>query len=396
LNSTKIMIYSIGNMLVMISVGMYYALSRPYVGIDLGGGDYWVLVLVGVEYGVSITALIWGALADHIGRRRIILLAPLGSIPLYLIFRTRDPMVFTVLAGLTYAFWSIGFAPSISAVLTRKKSAGRYFTFYALGGSIGWGIGTSIAWPIYYVFGVEALSIILSLCFGIGYLWQYILYPMEATAVARLHPIEIARLGLKKLWYFTLAIIFGTAGFLMGTTVLAVRLTYNVEDIMQNLVGSIPPRLFYGIFYGGIPALASIPSRFLAGKLVMKYMPYRLYIFSIIAYAGIITGMWFSSGIVFIILWLTPLYPFYDTSIYVGASLKVKGIEATASGIVVMAQSLAGLLVSVITSLIPIAHSIYILYTTLLLTIFSTILIIYSIRVESEKNYILTSLLPAR
>ena len=375
-----VLVYSMGNLLVMISIGIYYALSRPYVGIDLGGGNYWILVLAGIEYGTSIMSIIWGAIADHIGRRNIILLAPLGAIPLYFIFKVNDPLLFTILAGITYTLWSIGFASSVSAVLTEKSSAGKNFTFYALSGGIGWGLGTSIAWPIYYALGIEAVSIVLSLCFGIGYLWQYVQYPREAVYAIKLHPIEIARIGLEKLRYFTLAIIFGTAGFIMGTTILALRLTYNVESVMSGLFEFIEPRFFYGIFYGGVPILASIPSRFLAGRLIMKYKPYKLYILSLILYALIIISMWFSSGWLFIILWLTPIYPFYDTSMYVGASMRVKGMEATASGIVIMAQSIAGLVVSLITSLTPLAHTIYILHIVLALFIISTSLIIYSVK----------------
>ena len=388
LRPLTVLVYSMGNLLVMISIGIYYALSRPYVGIDLGGGDYWILILAGIEYGTSIMSIIWGAVADHIGRRNIILLAPLGAIPLYFIFKANEPFIFTILAGITYTLWSIGYASSVSAVLIEKSSAGKNFTFYALSGGIGWGLGASIAWPIYYTLGIEAISIILSLCFGIGYLWQFIRYPREAVYAIKLHPIEIARIGLEKPRYFTLAIIFGTAGFIMGTTILALRLTYNVESVMPTFFEFIKPRFFYGIFYGGIPVLVSIPSRFLAGRLVMRYRPYKLYIFSIISYALIIIGMWFSSGWVFIILWLTPIYPFYDTSMYVGASMRVKGMEATASGIVIMAQSIAGLVVSLITALTPLAYTMYILHIILTLFIISILLITYSARRGKDKSYI--------
>ena len=92
--------------------------------------------------------------------------------------------------------------------------------------------------------------------------------------------------------------------------------------------------------------------------------------------------MWFSSGWAFIILWLTPIYPFYDTSMYVGASMRVKGMEATASGIVIMAQSIAGLVVSLITALTPLACTMYTLHITLTLFIISILLITYSAKRE--------------
>lgn len=373
-----VLLYSIGNLLVMISVGIYYALSRPYIGIDLGGGDYWILILVGIEYSTSIMSIVWGAIADHVGRKNIILLAPFGAIPLYFIFKVNDPFLFTFLAGIVYTLWSIGYTSSISAVLIEKSSIGKNFTFYALSGGIGWGIGASIAWPIYYLFGVEAVSIMLALCYGIGFLWQFTLYPREAIYATMLNPMEIARIGLKRLKYFTLAIVFGSMGFIMGTTVLALRLTYNVESVITSFSKFIGPRFFYGIFYGGVPVLMGIPSRFLAGRLVMKYKPYKLYAFSIVLYALIIAGMWFSSGWLFIILWLTPIYPFYDTSMYVGASMKVRGLEATASGIIIMAQSMAGLAVSLITALFPLAHTVYILHIILVLFLVSILMVMYS------------------
>ncbi len=379
----SIILYSIGNFLVSFSIGIYYSISRPYVGIDLGGGSYWILVLSGVEYGTFIASILWGAIADRFGRRNIILLAILGALPLYMALQARDPATIVVLVGLAFIFWSIGFSPAISAVLVDKKNSGRNYAVYGLGGSIGWGLGTALSWPLYYTMGPLMVSIIVSVTYGAGFLWFYIFYPKKSTAYVKAGLKQIVLTGFHSLKYFTLAVILGSTAFIAGYNVLSISLENNVSRLIGPVIGSLNPRIFYGIFYGGIPALLGIPTRVLAGLAVSKYEPSKVFSYTMIAYAFNILIMWLSPPLIFVLIWLIPVYPFYDTSMYVGASIRIRGIEATSSGIIVMAQSIAGLLVALLSLVGLIGTSTLLLITLEILFTLSVIVL----RVE-KRNYL--------
>jgi hypothetical protein len=54
------------------------------------------------------------------------------------------------------------------------------------------------------------------------------------------------------------------------------------------------------------------------------------------------------------LLWIIPIYPFYDTSIYAVISRSTRMYEATSTGFLASVNSLAGLLIIILNTITPI------------------------------------------
>ena len=347
----RLKLYSIGNFFLGLGMGLYYTFSRPYLGIDLGGGEKLVLLLTGLEYASFLLSVAWGALADSLGRRRMVLLAALSGPPIAALAATPpSPPLFVALATTSFFIMSFGWAPSVSAVVVDKERAGVSYAYYALSGGLGWGTGAAAAWPLSYIAGEKTVLASTGISLATAYLWLYALYPPEAAGGEKIPAKTIFKEAFTELKYLTLAVAMGTAGMIGAFNIYTLKLTAIVEELAKNY-SWLGPRSLYGIVYGGLPVLLGAPCRPLAGKAVDKIGAARLYAASMTAYLAELIGIGVADGLPVLILWILPIYPFYDTSMYVGAARYLGRHEATSAGIVLTGESAAGLLMMTVSGL---------------------------------------------
>ena len=125
-----------------LSFGLMDSIIRPYME-DLGA-PYLVVFLFDFIWAlIGLTAIVWGFISDIIGKRVMIALGILGSLPLYFMSNAKDPYT---LLGLV-AFLSLTYTmsqPAILATISFSKSVGRAFASYTMAASIGWGAGSLV------------------------------------------------------------------------------------------------------------------------------------------------------------------------------------------------------------------------------------------------------------
>jgi len=85
----------------------------------------------------------------------------------------------------------------------------------------------------------------------------------------------------------------------------------------------------------------------------------------------------FTPPILYILLWLIPIYPFYDTSIYAILSRNTNKYEATATGFLASINSLAGVLIIILNTIKPLENTIDYLVRISFFLGFSLIFTIY-------------------
>jgi nitrate/nitrite transporter NarK len=103
--------------------------------------------------------------------------------------------------------------------------------------------------------------------------------------------------------------------------------------------------LLYGIFYNTITGLLSSIARLIAGKAIEKIHPYKVTFLSFFSYLILALLMEKANSTLTILLWLLPIYPFFETSSYyvLGRMIKTT-FHSTASGLFTTAVSLGGII----------------------------------------------------
>jgi predicted MFS family arabinose efflux permease len=354
--------------LVNIGFGMYLTISRDMVREVMGYNYSFMTLVVASENIPLIFSFIGGGLGDVIGRRKLVLLGLLSSIPLFMMSRLSIEYL-PLIASLYIFFWSLA-QPSITgALLHATSSSGIQYSIYAVFGTIGWGLGGPLAGIITRYYGWSYSWITASIITLSAFIIAYAFFPQSVRGgEAGLR--DIVRASKIVLPYFITSLLT-MAGFLLFFGNYPLILRSRLHD----------PEL-YGLVYTFIPALIGIIARPLIGLLSEKTKPLNLAFTGIILYIVVIAGLYYSinmSVIVMIILWSIPAYPFIDQGFILTFSRSLPGsLQAFASGIWGTTLSIGGFLV-LVTSVTPIMRSIYEIYIaseTLLFTALILLLVI--------------------
>ncbi len=339
--------FIIGSFLHSTAWGLYFALTRIYVARDLGGGYTLLMTLAAIEYATPLSSILWGILADKLGRKTFVIVGWSGFLPLALLGFIRDPYLFVAVAALPSLAWAAGWPSIVSPVVSRPR-IGFSYGMFMLGSSIGWGLGSILMGLIYWVTGSAYLVFVAA---GIFYFMAYAIFYYNYPS--RVPSDRLDYKTLKALFKTMLPLLAAVMIMALGVdwsfNVVSVKLEDRVRTLLEEVWGSSnlrDVRLMYGIFYGGVTSLIGAPARIIAGKIVDKWGGVKTLIVTSISYALLFQGIIRTTGLVSIILWTVPLFPFYDTSIYSAASaLAPQRYKASVAGAVVTAQSIGGSLV---------------------------------------------------
>jgi len=141
---------------------------------------------------------------------------------------------------------------------------------------------------------------------------------------------------------------------------------------------------FYGLFCGALPVLVGSPLRLVISKLVDKGYERIMFTASILIYLVLYLILPHTQPATFIILWILPVYPFYDTSIYAIISRSTSRYEAT--GFLSTINSLAGLSLLSLNSAFPINNPVA--YSTQILLFLGVPIVLTTLSTRRRNNEI--------
>ncbi len=318
--------------LVNIGFGMYLTISRDMVNKVLGYDYSFMSLIVAAENIPLIFSIIGGGLSDVIGRRVMVLAGCLSSIPLLLMGYTSLEYL-PLLASLYIFFWSLAQPAVTGALLHASSSSGIHYSIYALFGTIGWGLGGPVAGIIISSSGWRTAWLVTGLVVLAGFLTAYILFPKH-VAGGKAHVFEIISASRIVLPYFISSILC-MSGFLLfyGNYSLVLR-------------GRISDPSLYGLVYTFTPAIAGIVARPFVGLLSERIDPRIVALMGVSLYLLVIPGLYYSYGLLMVVLWAIPLYPFIDQGFVLTFSRSLPGkLQSFASGIWGTSFSIGGIIV---------------------------------------------------
>lgn len=362
--------FLIGYSLLILSYSIYYTVSRPLFGIDLYERGF-IFFIAGAEYLPAIFSFLFGSMSDYFGRKKILYLTFIGLFPLaYIFLATKREAIIVFIS--TYSFFhTLALTISISMILENRASVGRNYSLLGLASGFGWALGSSLAWIAYLSLGKHFFAFLLSITYlaGVcGIISGYRGKDKEGGSKILLGLRSVYRdVG----WFFPI-LLLAYIGTIIGSNMNAILLDYKLKEFIQSeFSGAIDnTRILYGLFYAGLPVMVAIPARIIAGKLADKGKDKTLFTLSIISYILIYVTLPFMPPLLFLLVWLIPVYPFYDTSIYSISSRETTSHEASISGFLSSITSLAGFLVILINLLIKNVNiTVYVFLVLITLTI---------------------------
>ena len=361
-------LYVVASFLHVMAWGMYFALSRFYVVDDLGGGYAALTMLVAVEWGAPATSIVWGRLADSIGRRKLVAFGASGAIAFALMAFARSPATFIALAAYASLAWGAAY-PSILAPILSGSQPGRSYGVFSVGSTLGWAVGSLLMGVVRRFLSTQAVFLTASALYGIAYAIFYAFFPREAGVGERCGCDERrAREFIRGNLQLFVAVVLATLGIELGFNVFSVKLRHEIE----KLVGSAEVDIVYGLLYGFTPSVLSIPARVVAGKLADLRDPELMFLTTTLAYVAYFVTLYLSTGLVTAIVWQLPIYPFYDVALYTTTARRSTESErSTTLGAVLTAQSIGGSLVALASPLIEfygVRSCIYMVCTSLALS----------------------------
>ena len=331
--------YTIGNVFYTLAWGLYFTASRIYVKEVLGGTFTDIALLTSLEFLPALLSTFWGYLGDVLGRRKIILLGFLSVPAFMMIGFTGIPWVL-ILAFIASLASTIAWPSVVAAVVSDIEEVGsRKYSIYAMGGSIGWGLGSISMGFLFSMGGMKLVSIMTALFMALAFTLFYIMYPEAyGQSFKREHGISVFKniVRNKIIIAFLLAVIISYFGLEFSYNILSIKL-YN--ELGRNEV-------FYGIFFGGITAFLGALFRPVAGRIVDTLGETRSFIVTLMSYTLLLYGLALAKGWVMAVLWIIPIYPLYDTAAVTATSKALPPeLRATAIGTYGTAVSIAGSLV---------------------------------------------------
>ncbi len=335
MNKTIILL-AIAGLVSSLGWSIYYTVSRPYYSDFLGLSYSSILVIASSEWMPGLTSFIWGYLGDKIGHKRVLMLGFL-SFTLSLIGYI-NPVFIPIVVGLASLGWAAVW-PIILASISRISPTGRVgrsYSMFAIGTSSGWGLGGVVGGILDTILGVRVVLVVAGLLIGLAYASTIII--LRSTNFTY-ENISIRLLVKKYLLLLAISSIVLTISIDYAFNLISVKLFYELnEDVV-----------LYGLFLTTIPAILGALFRPLAGIIVDKIGGLKTVVLASILYTIIYITASVSKGLLLGIIWIIPIYPFYDTGLVKLASEVSKDYErGTVMGLINASNSVAGSLMFVL------------------------------------------------
>ncbi|MEO3992762.1 MAG: MFS transporter [Desulfurococcaceae archaeon TW002] len=338
--------YSLGAILNSLTWGLYYPFARRYIGIELGGGLQALILITGLEWGFTLFAVVTGKLAKYLSDKNLILLGLTGVVPFILALSSRDPFILSIILSFFCLSWALSWPSILTTVFSSSDvNPGMTYSYFTIGTGLGFSIGSSIMGIFYNVAGPDGLFIIIAVIHFLTYLIFIMSFPREITRRRpRISKSSISEWDLRKFLFILLALSLTVFSRESLYAVAPSKLSLELENILDASSVWIEYLLF-GIVFGGFTALLSIPVRVIAGRLADKYNPLLIFSYTTLAYMLVYWTFIKSGGLLTLIIWQIPLYPFLDTAINTYIAKQTPRETMTAGfGITIFFNALGGLM----------------------------------------------------
>lgn len=339
--------YSVATTLIFASWGLYYAFTRRYLSVELRGGVSAVMLIAGLEWLLTLPAILSARLNRVIGVKETILVGFAGS-ALFVVaipVSKKASLLIPVIA-LSNLAWSLSWPSIVSFVLSKSTSPGRAYSMLTLGSGVGYGLGSAIMGFVYEAVGPEGVLSFISLLYASGYLALYALVRNEVNHAARnATPESIKEIASKKdVLLVLLALSLTVLGRELFYSVASYKLSLDIEEAF-SVTSEAFERGLFGVLFGGLVAALSMPARYLAGILSDRYNPVRILIGANISYIATYWLFVTTKGLIPIVLWQIPLYPFLDVPVNTYVAKRCSGGATTLGlGAILLFTALGGLL----------------------------------------------------
>lgn len=327
-------------------------------------------LLLASEQIPSILAIFMGFIADVIGRRKLLLLGLL-KLPIITLIGVVNPIHIPVIAAMNALLNSIIAPAGIGVILNVSNRSGRTYSLLAMSSALGWIVGGIIPGLINDYVEPVGVFFIAGLFASIASIIQYLFYPSRTSSTdAKISPSQLCT-AFANVWRIALSVVTANAALSLFYTIVALKVYSNIKNL-----------LIYGLALSTSTALANAFTRPVAGKLVDKYNPLIVLASSLIAYLVLDTGIFLATGMILLILWVIPIYPFRDTATLIAISRRIPlELQSTAVGITLTMTSLSGLLVLVL-SWITGGRLEIIYFTHILFILVSLIMVLIQFKLE--------------
>ncbi len=355
--------FNIGNFLLNMVIGMYMMLTRDYVMAVLGYDYSFMTLLVASETLPSIMSIIGGSVGDIIGRRKVLGFSIVGSIPLALM-GVLEISYLPLLAGVYSAMISISLSIIMGALLHATKSSGRSYGYFMTYATIGWGIGGPIAGFLVSIIGLRNCFPLVSLIYALSIIIPLSVFP--SVAVGGEAGLRDVFLGVKTLVYIFVAgsLVFAGLNLFFG----------NYSLRLREISGSSE---LFGVVYTLLPAIIGALVRPFVGIFSDRIDPLLVALIGSVIELICIISLYHSWGLLAILVWLTPAYPFLDQGYTMLLSRRLPGkLQALAAGVRVTMSSFGGLIVLLLASTIITSNLYYIMITSVAMILLSSLLLI--------------------
>lgn len=320
---------SIANLLGSLGWSLYYSVSRPYYTFVLGATYTLILIIASSEWLPGLTSFLWGYLSDRYGSKKVLVLGVLAfSLSLTSIVKLN---FIPIVVGLASLGWASAW-PVILAGVTRisGEHVGRGYGFFAVGSSIGWGLGGIVAGVLAEYISIRGVLAISGILAGTAYVIAYIILRGYDW---RYSPTSFSAMMKGPILFVALSCIILTVGIDYAFNLISVQLYYEVDE---NL-------FLYGLFLTSIPAFVGAIIRPVAGIIADMLGGLRTVLLSITMYIAVYLFVAILRGLYLALLWIIPVYPFYDTGfIRLASEVSSKDKRGTAMGVINTSMSIAG------------------------------------------------------
>jgi len=354
--------YAVAQVLYWMGYGVYYTYSRMLIEERMGQAYSFVATLAAAETAPLVFSIVFGFLADRVGRRRVMLLG-LGEAGATCLMGLPGLARLPALAALAASIHSVSYTALTGALLAGVTGSGYAYSLVAAGGSVGWGLGGLVA-GLLHPLGPKLEFAFAGLLEAIGYIMAVASTPpgLEAPRAPRLEELPA---GLSRALWLAGSLILSSAGLTLYTSVVSLKLKAEIVN-----------PLLYGLTLSTATAFAGAAVRPVAGRVSDTIGHARLLALTTIVYMLVGYGMLVSHGLALAILWVLPIYPFRDVAMMLSISRMLSGsLQATAAGIASFSTSISGFLVLLLSLTISAGQSTRVFTISMLLLALSLVLL---------------------
>ncbi|MEM0000332.1 MAG: MFS transporter [Desulfurococcaceae archaeon] len=308
-----------------IGWGLYFAFATRYIAVELGGGPTATVAFVGFGWVFTLLGIFAGKIASILGERSTILIGLLQALPITAGLYVKDPLLLAFLLSTVNFPWVIHWSIVLKVVFSRaSEKPGREYSEVTIGTGVGFAAGSVASGLIYANWGASGVFLLDAALLLVPPLVYYLSYPEIPRADLGSGGSSVHSV-IEKILPALISLMLVVFGRELLYSLAPVKLNASIERVLPALSEWAKYAVYGLVFSGG--AIISPLVRLLAGYLVDSRGPVKVYAYTTLGYALLYWLFMKTSGLIPIVLWQMPLFPFLDTAFNVYIAKKLEREE---------------------------------------------------------------------